>query len=165
MKILKNSLYLLLISALLVTAAGCTDNLGDSSKKPAAETVDETALVAEEASGDEAPEILVSEGKNDRLPGSLKWVSVSLYNQGFDFFADQEKGLLSTQSTSQSKKGSAETTGDASAAENEGSTTTSHQSSAGGVSTDVTVDGSMTVTESTTVDGQSGTIWWEMDNN
>lgn len=172
MKLLKSVLYIILITALIFATTGCLNKASVSA--PQAADAEEEMLTEEEgALADEALDVLTSEDKTDRLPGSLKWASVTLYAQGLDFFADQENGLYSIKETSKvsasSAKENAISTQEGEGTETEdsgktgGSSTAVHQSSSGGVSTDLSVDGSMKVTESTTMDGQNSNIWWEME--
>ena len=145
---------------------GCLNNAADN-QQPAQEQAVEGPVEA--ASGE--TDVVVPEGKNDRLPGSLKWESVTLYSQGLDFLADQENGLHSIKISSQTSTSSSAETGETatsdSSQEASGGTTTTHSSSAGGISTDVTVDGSMKVTESTTSGSgsQSSSTWWDMGSD
>jgi hypothetical protein len=169
----KHFLYVLLIIALIMATTGCLDSAGDD-EQPAREQAREEPV---EAASGEALSIVVPDGKSDRLPGSLKWDSITLYSQGLDFLADQENGLHSIKISSQSSTSSSTSgsnsaeTGQTAAVESSqetgGGTTSTHSSSAGGISTNVTVDGSMKVTESTTSGSgnQGSSTWWDMDSD
>jgi len=121
-------------------------------------------------------QVEVPDGKTDRLPGSLKWDSITIYAEGIDFISDQPEGLLtqvsSTQTitvdsttTTQTTETAVVTEESEPATQGSGGSTTSIQSSGGGVTTDITVDGTIKMTESTTSgsDSQSNTTWWEVD--
>jgi len=169
----KHALVVFLVITLALFAFGCREN-------PAA-VVEEQ--LPEEASPDEVEvaatqefDVFVPEGKTDRLPGSLKWDSVTVYVAGIDFIKDQPEGLrtnaVSTQTTVTST--STTTTTETTATTEEtgqsgqsggGSYTSTYTGGGGSVSTNVTVDGSMSITESTTINnggsGSSDTNWWE----
>ncbi len=168
----KRALVIFLVITLALFVFGCREN-------PSA-TVEEQ--LPEEASPNEVEtaaaqdfDVFVPDGKTDRLPGSLKWGSVTVYTAGIDFIRDQSDGLLtnavSTQTTVTSTSKTVETTatteGNEQAGQSGGGSYTSTYTGGGGsVSTNVTVDGSMSVTESTTINnggssGSSGTNWWE----
>jgi hypothetical protein len=169
----KHALVVFLVITLTLFAFGCREN--------------PTAIVEEQLPEEASPEevetaaaqefdVFVPDGKTDRLPGSLKWDSVTVYVAGIDFIRDQPEGLLtnavSTQTTVTST--STTTTTETTATTEEtgqsgqsggGSYTSTYTGGGGSVSTNVTVDGSMSITESTTINngdsGSSGTNWWE----
>ncbi len=170
----KRALVVFLVITLALIAFGCREN--------SSTTVEEQ--LPEEASPNEVEtaaaqdfDVFVPDGKTDRLPGSLKWNSVTVYTAGIDFISDQPDGLLtnaaSTQttvtstSTSQTVETTATTEGNEQTGQSGGGSYTSTYTGGGGsVSTDVTVDGSMSITESTTINnggssGSSGTNWWD----
>lgn len=172
----RRSLVVLLFIILAIFLFGCRENPATTLD----EQLPEEALPAEvENIAAQDFDVLVPEGKTDRLPGSLKWNSITVYTAGIDFIRDQQDGLLTnstsvqTTVTSTSTSNTVETTATTEESEQAGqsgqsgggSYTSTYTGGGGNVSTNVTVDGSMSITESTTINnggsGSSGTNWWD----
>ncbi len=167
---IKRALLVTLIITLTLFMFGCLEKASNEGN------LTDNDQVIEEAAATQPLQVEVPDGKTDRLPGSLKWDSITIYAEGIDFISDQPEGLLtqvsSTQTITVDSTTTTETTETAvvteeseTANQGSGGSTTSIHSSSGGITTDITVDGSIKVTESTTSTSgsQSTTNWWEVD--
>ncbi len=169
----RRALPVILIFGLTLLLLGCQENAAHVAQTDPADPAAEQADAVNE---EPVLEVTVPAGKTDRLPGSLKWDSVAVYSAGIDFVIDQPAGLRTQVTSTQTATGSTvKQTTETSPASVESeqtvsgtgttTTTSSYQSSAGGVSTNITVDGSMTVKEQTTIGSGSGSSdnWWNND--
>jgi len=175
--LIKRAITAFLVITLVLFVLGCGENPATVGEQPLQE---EASPVELETAAAQEFEVSVPDGKTDRLPGSLKWNSVTVYTAGIDFISDQPDGLLtnavSTQTTvtSTSTTQTVETTATTEKSEESEQTgqtqggsstyTSTYTGGGGNVTTNVTVDGSMKITESTTINnGGSGgsTNWYE----
>ena len=83
------------ISMLLLLIVGCQD-ASLSAEEPA--MLEETLEAVEEVITEETDENLVRRGASDRLPGSLKWGSIIIFQAGDDFLLDHPEGLRAANS-------------------------------------------------------------------
>lgn len=170
---IKRALVVFIVVSLAIFVFGCSENPSATGEQQLPE---EASPGEVETAAAQNIDVFVPDGKTDRLPGSLKWDSVTVYTAGIDFIRDQSDGLLtnavSTQtsvtstSTTQTVETTATTEGSEQTGQSGGGSYTSTYTGGGGsVSTDVTVDGSMKITESTTINnggsGSNSTTWWE----
>ena len=168
----KSAILILLVLILPISFTGCFEEATQDSEP---EVLIETA--AEEILPEAELEVIARQGKKDRLPGSLKWGSIAMYKANEDFLADHPEGLkavssYNVQSTfSETSSGSTTTTTTVSSETGTGqgatgsegsSSTTSVTTSGGGISTSVTVDGSLTMNETTTYDN-GDSEWFNID--
>jgi hypothetical protein len=168
----KRAITFFLVIALTFFAFGCRENTTGVGELELPGEISSDEL---ETAAAQEFEIFIPDGKADRLPGSLKWNSVTVYIAGIDFMNDQPDGLLTnvgsaqTTITSTTTTKTVETTATTESSEQAGqssggSYTSTYTGGGGSISTDVTVDGSMSITESTTINnggsGSSGTNWW-----
>ncbi len=78
---LKTKMTVLLVTVALLFLSACSSRQEGE--------IDENTVNIDQ----EMMEIVVPEGKTDRLPGSLRWESVELYAMGIDFYEEQTGGL------------------------------------------------------------------------
>jgi len=83
------------ILMLLLLIVGCQD-AALSAKETA--MLEETVAAVEEIVTEETAENLVRRGASDRLPGSLKWGSIIIFQSGDDFLLDHPEGLRAANS-------------------------------------------------------------------
>ncbi len=167
----KGALIIFPVLVLMLLVFGCNEQATQDS---------EPEILIEAAEEEIAPEaeveVIARQGKKDRLPGSLKWGSIAMYKANEDFLADHPEGLkavssynvqstlseTSTGSTMTTSVSSETGTGQGTTDSGGSSQTTSVTTSGGGISTSVTVDGSLTMTETTTIDN-SDNEWFNID--
>jgi len=82
-------------SMLLLLIVGCQD-ASLSAKEPA--MLEETLEAVEEVITEKTSENLARRGASDRLPGSLKWGSIIIFQAGDDFLLDHPEGLRAVNS-------------------------------------------------------------------
>lgn len=156
---------------LMLLVFGCLENDAvDSEPEILIEETEEEIVPESEV------EVIARQGKKDRLPGSLKWGSIAMHKANEDFLADHPEGLkavrsYNVQSTlTETSSGSTTTTSVSSEpgtdqgtkGSGSNSSTTSVTTSGGGITTSVTVDGSLTMNETTTIDN-GDSEWFNMD--
>lgn len=167
----KVALIIFPLLVLLLLIFGCSEKVAQDNEP---QILIETA--EEEIAPEAKVEVIARQGKKDRLPGSLKWGSIAMYKSNEDFLTDHPEGLkavssYNVQSTfTETSSGSTTTTsvssetsiGQGTTGSGGSSSSTSVTTSGGGVSTSATVDGSLTMKETTTYDS-SDNEWFNMD--
>ncbi len=168
---IKGALIIFPILVLVLLVFGCNEQNAQVSEP---EILIESA--EEEIMSEAEVDVISSQGKKDRLPGSLKWGSIAKYKANEDFLADHLEGLkavssynvqstfteTSSGSTTTTSVSSETSTGQGTSGSGGSSSTTSVTTSGGGISTSVTVDSSLTMNATTTYDSGNNE-WFNID--